>query len=126
MGKKLKHSNLMMVGNTHQMISRDFVKFIEFCNNILHHIPQNKIMFLSTKIEPWLNLHITCSNLQIFQVHLWGEVVTTTCYLQNVSRISIMDEKTLYETCHWIGSKPNLQHLWIFGCLAYEHVPTKL
>lgn len=83
-------------------------------------------MFLSTKIEPWLNLHITCSNLQIFQVHLWGEVVTTTCYLQNVSRISIMDEKTLYETCHWIGSKPNLQHLWIFGCLAYEHVPTKL
>jgi len=55
-----------------------------------------------------------------------GEVVATTCYLQNVSRISIMDEKTLYEACHWIGSKPNLQHLWIFGCLAYEHVLKEL
>jgi len=116
----------MMVGNTHQMTSIDFVKFMEFCSNIVNHIPQNKIVSLSTKIEPWLNLHITCSNLQICQIHLWGEVVATTCYLQNVSRISIMDEKTLYEACHWIGSKLDLQHLWICGCPTYEHVPTKL
>lgn len=126
MGKNVKHSNLMMVGNTHQMTSIDFVKFMEFCSNIVHHIPQNKIVSLSTKIEPWLNLHITCSNLQICQIHLWGEVVATTCYLQNVSRISIMDEKTLYEACHWIGSKLDLQYLWICGCPTYEHVPTKL
>jgi hypothetical protein len=126
LGKKLKHSNLMMVGSTHQMTSRDFVKFIEFCNNLLHHIPQNKIVFGSTKIKPWLNLHITCSNLQIFQICLRGKVVATTCYLQNVSRISIMDEFIFYEACHWIGSKPDLQHLWIFGCLAYEHVLKEL
>jgi hypothetical protein len=37
-----------------------------------------------------------------------------------------MDEKFFYEACHWTGSKPDLQHLWIFGCLAYEHVLKKL
>ncbi len=58
-----------MVGSVQQMTSRDFVKFIEFCNNVLHHIPQNKMVSLSAKIEPWLNLHITCSNLQICQSH---------------------------------------------------------
>jgi hypothetical protein len=89
LGKKLKHLDLMMVGSTHQTTSRDFVKFTKFCSNIVHHIPQNKIVPLSTKIEPWLNLHITCSNMQICQIHLCGLVVTTTCYLQNISRISI-------------------------------------
>jgi hypothetical protein len=64
-----------MVGSTHQMTSKDFVKLIKFCSNILHHIPQNKIVSLSTKIEPWLNLHITCSNLQICQIHLWVKLL---------------------------------------------------
>jgi hypothetical protein len=58
--------------NGGEYASNDFKRFCETCriyNNILHHIPLNKMVVLSAKIEPWLNLHITCSNLQIYQIH---------------------------------------------------------
>jgi hypothetical protein len=47
--------------------------------------------------------------------------VGTTCYLVNRSPSSALDDKTPHEV--WYGKKPSLQHLRVFGCDAYVHVP---
>jgi hypothetical protein len=51
----------------------------------------------------------------------WAEAVSTTCYLVNQSPSSALDDTTPHEV--WSGKKPSLQHLRVFGCDAYVHVP---
>jgi hypothetical protein len=51
----------------------------------------------------------------------WAEAVSTTCYLVNRSPSSTLDDTTPHEV--WSGKKPSLQHLRVFGCDAYVHVP---
>jgi hypothetical protein len=51
----------------------------------------------------------------------WEEAVGTTCYLVNRSPSSALDDKTPHEV--WSGKKPSLQHLRVFGCDAYVHIP---
>jgi hypothetical protein len=51
----------------------------------------------------------------------WAEVVGTTCYLVNQSPSVMLDDKTPHEV--WSAKKPSLQHLRVFGCDAYVHVP---
>jgi hypothetical protein len=52
---------------------------------------------------------------------LWAEAVGTTCYLVNRSPSSALDDKNPHEV--WSRKKPSLQHLRVFGCDAYVHVP---
>eukprot|EP00253_Pinus_taeda_P030880 PITA_30880 len=51
----------------------------------------------------------------------WEEAVETACYVVNRSPSSTLDDKTPQEV--WIGKKPSLSHLRVFGCDAYVHVP---
>jgi hypothetical protein len=51
----------------------------------------------------------------------WAEVVGIACYLVNRSPSSMLDDKTPDEV--WSEKKPSLQHLRVFGCDAYVHVP---
>jgi transposase InsO family protein len=51
----------------------------------------------------------------------WAEAVSTTCYLVNRSHSSALDDTTPHEV--WSGKKPSLQHIRVFGCDAYVHVP---
>jgi hypothetical protein len=50
-----------------------------------------------------------------------AEAVGTSCYLVNRSPSLELDDKTPHEV--WSGKKPSLQHLRVFGCDAYAHVP---
>lgn len=50
-----------------------------------------------------------------------AEVVETACYLVNKSPSSVLEDKIPQEV--WIGKKPTLSHLRVFGCDAYVHVP---
>ena len=54
---------------------------------------------------------------------LWAEVVGTACYLVNRSPSSALVDKTPHKV--WYGKKPSLEHLRVFGCDAYVHVPKK-
>jgi hypothetical protein len=47
--------------------------------------------------------------------------VGTTCYLVNQSPSSALDDKNPHEV--WSRKKLSLQHLRVFGCDAYVHVP---
>jgi hypothetical protein len=50
---------------------------------------------------------------------LWGEAVHTACYLRNLTP----DAEGATPRERWIGKKPSLGHLRVFGCVAYPHVP---
>jgi hypothetical protein len=47
--------------------------------------------------------------------------VGTACYLLNRSPSLTLVEKTLHEV--WTGKKPSLEHISVFGCNVYVHVP---
>ena len=52
----------------------------------------------------------------------WAEAVEAAAYIRNrTSTSSIKGSKTPYEV--WSGKKPNIEHLKVFGCMAYSHVP---
>jgi hypothetical protein len=47
--------------------------------------------------------------------------VGTSCYPINRSPSSTLDDKTPHEV--WTSNKPSLEHISVFGCDAYVHVP---
>jgi hypothetical protein len=51
----------------------------------------------------------------------WGEAISTAVYLRNWSPTKAVEGKTPYEA--WMGKKPTVSHLRVFGCDAYAHVP---
>jgi hypothetical protein len=51
----------------------------------------------------------------------WAEAMGTVCYLVNPSPSSMLDDKTPHEVC--TEKKPSLQHIRVFGCDSYVHVP---
>jgi len=52
---------------------------------------------------------------------LWGEATNTVVYVQNRVPHQALDNKTPKEM--FIGAKPDIGHLRIFGCPVYFHVP---
>ena len=52
---------------------------------------------------------------------LWEVVVDTACYLKNRSPTSTLVDKTPHEV--WYGKKYSIEHLRIFECDAFKHVP---
>ena len=54
---------------------------------------------------------------------LWGEAMNTAIYTLNRCPTKAVEGKTLYEA--WIGKKPSISHLRVFGCDAYAFVLPK-
>ena len=53
----------------------------------------------------------------------WGEAVTTAAYVLNRCPTKRLQSITLEEA--WIGDKPMVNHLRIFGSLSYRHIPNE-
>ena len=51
----------------------------------------------------------------------WAEAIDTTCYVVIISSTSTLFNKTPYEA--WVGKKPSLAHLRVFGCDVFVHIP---
>ena len=51
----------------------------------------------------------------------WAEALSMAAYLTNRSPTKSLDGMTPFEA--WYGKKPNVNHLRVFGCAAYLHVP---
>ena len=51
----------------------------------------------------------------------WAEAVSTAVYLKNRSPTKAVQGETPYEA--WYGEKPTVDHLRVFGCDAYAHIP---
>lgn len=52
--------------------------------------------------------------------YMWGEAVRHSMYLINRAATRTLDAKTPYEV--FKGSKPNIGHLRVFGCVGYARV----
>jgi hypothetical protein len=52
---------------------------------------------------------------------LWGEAVKIAAYLFNRPGSQTREYKTSYEL--WMGMRPAVQHLRVFGNLVYTHIP---
>jgi len=53
--------------------------------------------------------------------YFWAEAVVTAVYIMNRTPTTIVHSMTLEEK--FIGKKPYVSHLKMFGCIAYVHVP---
>lgn len=53
----------------------------------------------------------------------WAEAITTAGCIQNRLPGKATRNRTPYEL--WHGRKPSIQHLRVFGCIAYSHIPQK-
>ena len=51
----------------------------------------------------------------------WAEALMTATYLRNRSPTTALTGMTPYEA--WTGWKPSVNHLRIFGCICYAHIP---
>ena len=51
----------------------------------------------------------------------WAEALTTAVYLRNRSLTKSVNGSTPYEA--WSGRKPAVNHLKVFGCVTYAHIP---
>ena len=54
----------------------------------------------------------------------WAEAVMTAVHIVNRSPSTPLDNQILEEL--WTGKKPHYDHLCVFGCEAYAHVPKEL
>lgn len=52
--------------------------------------------------------------------HLWGEAIHHATYLLNRIATRAQKDKTPYEAFR--AKKPNIDHLRIFGCIAYAKI----
>jgi hypothetical protein len=60
-------------------------------------------------------------NDQGLSMFLWGEATMTTIYVKNRIPHHILKDTTLEEA--FLGKKPNVENLRIFGCPVYSHIP---
>ena len=60
------------------------------------------------------------SNLPKF---FWVEAIATASYVQNQSFISLLNIVTSFQL--WNGYSPSINHLRIFGCIVYAHIPNE-
>jgi hypothetical protein len=54
----------------------------------------------------------------------WDEAVATAVYILNKCLTKSVENRIPQEA--WTGSKHNVVHLRVFGCVAYAHVPDEL
>ena len=51
----------------------------------------------------------------------WAEALSTAVYLRNQSPTKAVKGMTPFES--WMGEKPMVNHLRVFGCTTYAHIP---
>ena len=57
-------------------------------------------------------------------VEFWAEDVNIAVYLQDRCSTSVVAGKTPFEV--FTGSKPGIEHLRVFGCICFIHIPSAL
>jgi len=106
---------------------------LEFCNKefahlckqdgILRHllVPGNpKQKGLAERMNRTLLERVRCMIIHArLSKSFWGEALSTITYVIKRSPSVAIGFKTPYEM--WIGHKPNIDHIKVFGCIAYAH-----
>jgi hypothetical protein len=119
--KKIK---TLRIDNEGEYTSKEFVAFYKLegvrRELIIPHNPQQNgvVERKNRSIEEIVKALI---NDQGLSMYLWAKEAMTTIYVQNRSPHHILKDMTLEES--FSGKKPNVEHLRIFGCHVYIHIP---
>jgi hypothetical protein len=103
-----------------------FVTFTEHCvkNGIKHqhtapYTPQQNGV-VERRNQSVVNMARSLLKSRELPAALWGEAVTTAVYLLNRAPTKSVTGKTPFEA--WHGHRPAVEHLRVFGCVAYVKV----
>jgi hypothetical protein len=119
--KKIK---TLRTDNGGEYTSKEFVAFCKSTGirrelTVPHNPQQNGVAERKNRsIEETMK---ALMNNQGLSMYLWGEATMATIYVQNISPCHILKDMTLEEA--FSRKKPNLEHLRIFGCPVYIHIP---
>jgi hypothetical protein len=115
---------ILRFDNEGEYISDDFKTFcraVEIRRELIvpHNPQQNGVAKRKKRsIEESVKEMMNDQNPSMF---LWGEATMISVYVQNRSPHRILKNMTPKEA--FFGKKPSVEHLRIFGCLVYIHVP---
>jgi hypothetical protein len=122
--KKEKRIKLMRTGNGGELCGEEFEEFCKKCGIVRYKATpytrqQNRV---TERMNMTLLEKARCmlSGVGLGQ-QFCTKAVGTTCYLVNQSPSSPLDDNNPHKV--WIGKKPSLTHLKVFGCEAYVHIP---
>ncbi|KAG1759234.1 hypothetical protein EDD22DRAFT_782837, partial [Suillus occidentalis] len=54
----------------------------------------------------------------------WEYAILNSAYIKNLLPLSATEDKTPFELFY--GYPLDVSHLWLFGCLAYAHIPNDI
>ncbi|KAL8090107.1 hypothetical protein AgCh_039543 [Apium graveolens] len=104
--------------------SKEFTSYCEE-NGIERHytapytLQQNGVM--ERRNQTIVEMAQSCLKGKKLPRELWGKAVRHSVYLLNHLPTRALSTKTPYEV--WKGSKPNIDHVRVFGCIAHMKVP---
>ncbi|KAH7545439.1 hypothetical protein FEM48_Zijuj01G0094100 [Ziziphus jujuba var. spinosa] len=93
--------------------------------------PNNKSLFslfspvsLSQSSITSLDLSFACDSCKLGKIplHFWVEALSTSVHLINRLPSPVLDNETPYFRLY--GNNPDYNHLRVFGCLCYAHLPS--
>ena len=119
-----KNNNVVSIRSDHGG-EFDHYRFNEFCeeHGIKHNFSaprtpqQNGVV--ERKNRSLEEMARTMLNESKIPKHFWADAVNTACYVLNRAFLRPLIGKTPYEL--YVGRKPNLSHLRVFGCKCYVH-----
>ena len=117
----------MRTDNGEEYISKDFQDFcakrgIKRQLTTLYTPAQNGVAErMNRTIQERVTSMLSMANLSL---GFWMEVVYTAVHIINRSPSTPLDFQILEKL--WLGKEPHYNHLRVFGCEAYAHVPKEL
>ena len=120
-GKRLK---TLRTDNGGEYVSKEFESYLK-SEGIHHELTVPKTPEQNGVAERLNHTLVETARSMLLDAKLskkfWGEAVFTAVYLKNRSPSRSLKGLTPYEA--WFGKKPQVNHLRVFGCNAYAHVP---
>ena len=120
-GKQMK---TLRSDNGGEYVAKDFEHYLK-SNGIRHQLTVRKTPEQNGVAERFNRTLVEMVRAMLSDSGLakkfWAEAVSTACYLRNRSSTTAVRGMTPHEALY--GEKPNVQHLKVFGCDAYAHVP---
>ena len=110
-----------MVENSHQMNSKSYAKTQGLRGSYPLHIIHNKMGLRKEIIEWSWKQQGPCFKNEDIPMHLWEEASRTGVYVQNCTPHRVLKNKTPKEVLS--SKKSEINHLRIFGCPVYIHIP---
>lgn len=125
---KFSHSvHILHTDNGREYLSNDFKEYLD-CEGISHELTAPYTPEQNGRAEREIRTIVEMARSMLYArnvpLNLWAEAVNCAVCLLNRTSSSQTPNITPMEL--WSGVKPSLEHVRVFGCEGYVHVPDQL